>query len=80
MTEKQPRMALAWLYYAHLAREQGDLKPAIGALERAHSLNPGNSETATLLGGYLTQDGRPQEAVALLTPYAASATAGPSTS
>ena len=31
LTEKQPRMALAWLYYAHLAREPGDLKPAIGA-------------------------------------------------
>ena len=73
LTEQQPRMALAWLDYAHLAREHGDLKPAIAALERAHTLNPANTETVTLLGGHPTQDSRPQDA-ALLAPFAATRT------
>ncbi len=75
LTERQPRMAIAWLELAHLARESGDLKGAIAALERAHTLNPANTETASLLGGYLTQDNRPQDAVRLLAPFAAHANA-----
>jgi arylsulfatase A-like enzyme/Tfp pilus assembly protein PilF len=71
LTARQPRMAIAWLHLAHLERESGDLKGAVAALERAHTLNPSNTETASLLGGYLTQDNRPQDAVRLLAPFAA---------
>jgi arylsulfatase A-like enzyme/Flp pilus assembly protein TadD len=71
LTARQPRMAIGWLELAHLARESGDLKGAIVALQRAHALNTSNTETASLLGGYLTQDGRATDAVTLLSPYAA---------
>jgi arylsulfatase A-like enzyme/Flp pilus assembly protein TadD len=71
LTAQQPRMAIGWLELAHLARESGDLKGAIVALQRAHALNSSNTETASLLGGYLTQDGRAADAVSLLSPYAA---------
>lgn len=72
LTARQPRMAIGWLELAHLARESGDLKGAIVALQRAHALNTSNTETASLLGGYLTQDGRATDAVSLLSPYATS--------
>jgi tetratricopeptide (TPR) repeat protein len=71
LTARQPRMAIGWLELAHLARESGDLKGAITALQRAHALNTSNAETASLLGGYLTQDGRAADAVSLLSAYAA---------
>ena len=66
----QPTMPIAWLHLAQLEREAGNLKRAIDALERAHNLNPANTQIASLLGGYLTQDGRAQDAAALLAPYA----------
>ena len=71
LTRDQPRMAVAWLHLAHLERESGNLERAIAALERAHALNTSNTETASLFGAYLTQAGRADAAVSLLTPYAA---------
>jgi Flp pilus assembly protein TadD len=71
LTDSHPKMPMAWLQLAHLEREGGNLARAVDALERAHTLNPSNTETTALLGGYLTQAGRPRDAVALLVPYAA---------
>jgi arylsulfatase A-like enzyme/Tfp pilus assembly protein PilF len=75
LSRRQPRMAIAWLQLAHLSRETGDLRGAIAALDRAHALNASNTETASLLGGYLIQDGRPDAAAKLLASYAASSDA-----
>jgi choline-sulfatase len=69
--KRQPSMPIAWLQLAHLERESGNLPGAIDALRRAHALNPSNTQVTALLGGYLTQAGRAQEAVTLLAPYAA---------
>ncbi|HET7617236.1 MAG TPA: sulfatase-like hydrolase/transferase [Vicinamibacterales bacterium] len=69
LAAQHPKMPIAWLEVGHLEREQGNLAAGIAALTRAHTLDKGSSQIAALLGGYLTQDGRPADAVALLDPY-----------
>lgn len=66
-----PQMPVAFLELGHLERESGHLEPAIGAMRAALKLRPDSAETAALLGAYLTQANRPQEAVAVLQPFAA---------
>jgi choline-sulfatase len=70
LAERHPKMTVAWLQVAHLARETGDLEGGIAALRRAFAIDPSNVQVAALLGAYLTQAGRPQDAVSLLTPLA----------
>jgi tetratricopeptide (TPR) repeat protein len=65
-----PKMTVAWLQVAHLARETGDLEGGIAALQRALAADPSNAQIAPLLGAYLTQANRAREAVTLLTPLA----------
>jgi arylsulfatase A-like enzyme/tetratricopeptide (TPR) repeat protein len=75
LAAQHPKMPIAWMEVAHLEREKGDLAAGITALTRAHALDKGSSQIAALLGGYLTQDGRAADAVALLDPYAGAADA-----
>jgi arylsulfatase A-like enzyme/Flp pilus assembly protein TadD len=65
----RPDMAGANLQLAYLERARGDLSAAISAARRAVSLKPLDPEGLALLGAYLTEAGRPREAVALLDPY-----------
>jgi arylsulfatase A-like enzyme/Tfp pilus assembly protein PilF len=66
LVRRRPQMALSFLYLAHLEREAGHLAAGVSALEQALALNPGDTTTLSLLGAYLTQAGRPGEAVDLL--------------
>jgi len=59
-------MAVSLLSLAHLEREAGNLAAAVSALERALAVDPGDTTTLALLGAYLTQAGRPGDAVGLL--------------
>ena len=70
LVRQRSQMPLSWLYLAHLQREAGDLAAAVESLRKALALNPGDATTLSLLGAYLTQAGRPGEAVALLEPHA----------
>ncbi len=66
---QRPNMAGANLQLAYLERARGDLDAAIVAAQRAVFLKPLDAEALALLGAYLTEAGRPKEAVALLDPY-----------
>jgi tetratricopeptide (TPR) repeat protein len=61
---------VALLQLAHLERETGNLAQAIAALKQAVSLDPGDAESASLLGATLTAANKPRDAVDLLRPYA----------
>ena len=63
-------MPLTLFHLAQLERENGNLDGAIDALRKAVAIVPDNSETVAMLGAYLTQAGRPGEAVKLLEPFA----------
>jgi Flp pilus assembly protein TadD len=63
-------MSVSLLHLAHLLRESGDLGAAVEALRKAVALNPEDPTAVALLGAYLTQEGKPVEAVELLGPYA----------
>jgi arylsulfatase A-like enzyme/Tfp pilus assembly protein PilF len=66
-----PRMPLAFMELGHLERESGNMDAAIGAMRTALRLRPGSADTAALLGAYLTQANKAQDAVAVLQPFAA---------
>jgi choline-sulfatase len=68
---RHPGMRVALLQLAHLEREAGNLPQAIDVLRNALTQNPGDAETASLLGAYLTADNRQREAAEVLRPYAA---------
>jgi tetratricopeptide (TPR) repeat protein len=70
---RRPDMPLAYLHEAHLQQARGDLAAAVEAARKAVALRPDDAESAALLAVYLTQAGRPREAVDLLEPYAAAA-------
>ena len=63
-------MRVALLQLAHLERESGNLPVAIETLRQALNVSPGDAESASLLGAYLTAANRPREAVEILQPYA----------
>jgi arylsulfatase A-like enzyme/Tfp pilus assembly protein PilF len=66
----RPSMPLAWVQLGFLHRERGDLSAAIDSLQKALALAPEDSGTAALLGAYLTEGGRPREAIRVLDAYA----------
>ena len=66
-------MRLSRLYLAHLERESGNLDGGDRGAAAGARPRPRRTPTASLLGAYLTQAGRPAEAVAVLEPLAASA-------
>ena len=67
---RRPGMRLALMELAHLERESGNLEAAIEALQQAYALNPADSGALALLGAYLTQAGRANEAVEITEPHA----------
>lgn len=67
----RPDMRVALLQLAHLERESGDLPAAIAALRKSLAAHPGDSESASLLGAYLTAANQPRDAVDVLEPFAA---------
>src|SRR6185312_1976972 len=71
--EAHPSNAVALMHLAQLEREAGRLPPAIAAMRQAMTLTPGNVTAAALLGSYLTENGQPDEAIALLQPLATGA-------
>ena len=67
---ERPDMAGANLQLAYLERRVGNLNGAVAAARRAVDLKPLDAEAASLLGVYLTEAGRPVEALKVLEPYA----------
>jgi arylsulfatase A-like enzyme/tetratricopeptide (TPR) repeat protein len=70
LLRERPDMPLTLFHLAHLEREDGNLDGAIDALRKAVAIVPDNSETVAMLGGYLTQAGRPAQALDVLDPFA----------
>ena len=70
LVRERPEMPLSLLYLGQLERENGNLDGGITALRQALARNPQDTVIATLLAAYLTQAGRPNEALALLEPWA----------
>ena len=66
---ERPDMAGANLQLAYLERSRGNLPAAAAAARRAVNLKPLDAEAVALLGAYLTEMGRPAEALAVLEPY-----------
>ena len=62
LVRRQPRSALALLHVAAIEHDAGDLEAAIGLLEQALSSSPGEPQAAAMLGRYLVEAGRPDEA------------------
>lgn len=75
LSAQQPDNRVVLLQLANLERETGNLGQAIAALKHAVSLDPGDAESASLLGATLTAANKPHDAVDLLRPYAAAADA-----
>jgi len=67
----RPDMRVGWMTLAQIQRDSRDLDGAIASMRRAHAIDPDDGQTASLLGAYLTERGRPGDAIALLTPRAA---------
>ena len=67
---ERPDMSGANLQLAYLERLRGNLEGAVAAARRAVALKPMDSEAVALLGTYLTEWGRPKEALTYLEPYA----------
>jgi len=70
---KRPDMAGVSLQVAYLERERGNLAAAIVAARRAMELKPLDAEAVSLAGAYLTEAGRPEEALRTLEPFARTA-------
>ena len=66
---ERPDMAGANLQLAYLERTRGNLPGAAAAAKRAVELKPLDGEAVALLGAYLTEMGRPAEAIKYLEPY-----------
>ena len=73
LVERRPQMPASWVRLAFLHRERADLGSAVGALQRALSLNPQDVDVLSLLGNYLNESGREAETVAILRAAAAGA-------
>ena len=70
IVRQRPDMAVSLTHLAFLYSEAGDHAAAVRAGRRALDLNPSATDTASLLGAYLTEAGLAKEAVARLEPYA----------
>ena len=70
LVRERPGMRVAWMTLAQIQRDAGDLDDGIASLRRAQALAPGDPQTISLLGAYLTERGSAAEAVAILSPSA----------
>ena len=77
LVARYPDMRVALLQLAHLERESGNLPLAIDTLRHALKVSPGDTESASLLGAYLTAADRSREAAEILQPYATATDADP---
>ena len=66
---ERPDMPLSLVHLAFLYNEAGDHARAVAAIRRALELNPAAQDVAALAGAYLTEAGRPDEAITRLAPY-----------
>jgi tetratricopeptide (TPR) repeat protein len=66
-------MALSLVHLAFLYNQAGDHPRAAAAIRRALALNPAANDVAALAGAYLTEGGRADETVRLLSAYARAA-------
>ncbi len=69
LVRRRPDMAVSLTHLAFLYSEAGDHAGAVRAARRALDLNPAATDTASLLGAYLTEAGLAKEAVERLAPY-----------
>ena len=69
VVQQRPDMPLSLVHLAFLYNELGDHARAVAAIRRALELNPAAQDVAALAGAYLTEAGRPEEAMARLAPY-----------
>ncbi len=67
---RRPDMPLSYLQLAYLERRRGRLDAAVLATRKAVDLRPLDAESVSLHAIYLTEAGRPAEALAFLGPYA----------
>ncbi|MGH9328982.1 MAG: sulfatase-like hydrolase/transferase, partial [Vicinamibacterales bacterium] len=70
LIRRRPGMVISLMHLAQIERDRGDLSAAIEAMRSATALTPGDGETAALLGTYLTEAGRPRDAIVVLEPHA----------
>ena len=69
VVDQRPDMPLSLVHLAFLYNEAGDHPRAAAAIRRALALNPAADDVASLAGAYLTEAGRPQDAIKLLAAY-----------
>lgn len=69
VVKRRPDMPLSLVHLAFLYNETGDHNRASATITRALTLNPAAQDVAALAGAYLTEAGRPEEAVRRLEPY-----------
>ena len=69
VVQQRPDMPLSLVHLAFLYNEAGDHVRAVEAIQRALALNPAAQDVAALAGAYLTEAGRPDQAIARLAPY-----------
>lgn len=67
---ERPDMRVGWMTLAQIQRDGRDLDGAIASMRRAHAIDPDDAQTIALLGAYLTERGRPGDAITLLAPAA----------
>jgi Flp pilus assembly protein TadD len=65
---RRPGMPLAFIHLAYLERARGNLPGAVAAVHKAFELRPLDGEAANLYAVYLTEAGRPREALEFLNP------------
>src|SRR6185436_5805024 len=70
VVQQRPDMPLSLVHLAFLYNEAGDHARAVASIGRALDLNPAAQDVAALAVAYLTEAGRPDEAIARLAPYA----------
>jgi arylsulfatase A-like enzyme/Flp pilus assembly protein TadD len=68
--ERRADTPLSYLQLAYIEHARGRLDGAIAAAKKAVDLRPLDGECVSLFAVYLTEAGRPREAVAFLEPYA----------
>jgi arylsulfatase A-like enzyme/Flp pilus assembly protein TadD len=66
---EQPGMQVSYLHLAYIKRGLGDLAGAVEAARRSFELRPLDAEAVSLYAVYLTEAGRPDEAVRVTAPY-----------
>jgi choline-sulfatase len=70
LVRRRPGMRIALMTLAQIEHDLGDVDAAVESLRRALDLRPAEATTLALLVSYLTQAGRPEEAVEVSAAHA----------